>query len=428
MAALNVWKDAIASEKGKELFAKMYGSDASVYEKQKVRYSAALASFEALFGDEQDVELFSTSGRTEISGNHTDHNFGKVLAGSVDLDTLAVVSKTDTGLIRLHSEGFTPNLVSIDDLSIREEESFHSNSLVRGICFRMRELGYNIGGFDAYSVSNVLKGSGLSSSAAFEVLVGTILNHLYNDGKISPVEIAQIGQYAENVYFGKPSGLLDQTACSVGGFVSIDFADPKHPIVEQVSLDFADLGYTLVITDTKGNHSELNAEYAAVATEMKSVAKALGGNVLREFTLADVLANANHLRSECGDRAILRAVHFYHENERVDAALAALKQKDVETFLGCIVASGESSWMLNQNCYTSDAREQGVTLGLAVSKEILGNRGAYRVHGGGFAGTIQAFVPNALVDTYVDAMAALFGDDAPHKLFIRPFGSIRIEL
>jgi len=259
------------------------------------------------------------------------------------------------------------------------------------------------------------------------VLVGTILNHLYNDGKISPVEIAQIGQYAENNYFGKPCGLLDQTACSVGGFVSIDFADPKHPVVEQVSLDFADLGYTLVITDTKGNHSELNAEYAAIATEMKSVAKALGGNVLREFSLEEVLNNAGRLRTECGDRAILRAIHFYHENDRVDAALAALKNTDVETFLSCIIASGESSWMLNQNCYTSDSREQGVTIGLAVSKEVLGNRGAYRVHGGGFAGTIQAFVPNDLTDAYVSAMAALFGEDAPHKLFIRPFGSIRLD-
>jgi len=428
MATYQKLVQALESEKVKVLFAKMYGPDQNTYEKQKKRYNAALQSFAAIYGEARSIEIFSTSGRTEIGGNHTDHNYGKVLAGSVDLDTLAIVSSNDTNEIRIKSEGFTPDYVDLSDLSIHEEEKYHSNSLVRGICFRFKELGYRIGGFDAYTISDVLKGSGLSSSAAFEVLVATILNHLYNDGKIDPVTIAQIGQYAENNFFGKPCGLLDQTACSVGGFVAIDFENPKAPKVEQVALDFADLGYTLVITDTKGNHSELNAEYAAVATEMKSVAAALGASVLRERSLCDVLSNASSLRNKCGDRSILRAIHFFHENERVDDELAALKSGDFPKFLQGVIASGESSWMLNQNCYTTDAKEQGVTLGLAVSKEILSNRGAYRVHGGGFAGTIQAFVPNDLLDSYVKAMASIFGEDAPHKLFIRPFGSARLDL
>ena len=317
--------------------------------------------------------------------------------------------------------------VSCDDLAVKAEEEGRSKAIVRGIAARFKELGYNVGGFDATTASQVLSGSGLSSSAAFEVLVCTMLNYLYNDGKVDPVEIAKISQYSENVYFGKPCGLLDQMACSVGGFVRIDFEDTSKPIIEKIDFDFGKFGHSLCIVDTKGSHSDLTDEYAAVRSEMEAVAGFFGKSVLREVDKADVLKNAGKIAKELGERAVLRALHLYGENEKVTAQAKALSEGDFETFKDLIIASGRSSYMYNQNVYTCKApKNQPLSLALQVSEQILDGKGAWRVHGGGFAGTIQAFVPNDMIEEYTDAMKSIFGDDACYVLAIRPFGGVQI--
>lgn len=405
--------------------ALLYGDDSAVIEANRARYIAAVNRFVEIYGDRPCLRLFSTPGRTEIGGNHTDHNNGCVLAASVDLDTIAVAAANDRGVVTVQSEGFNMNSLSLDLLAPVERERLHSNSLIRGVAARMDQLGMNIGGFDAYTTSKVLKGSGLSSSAAFEVLVVSLFDHLYNNGDIDPLKAAQIAQYAENRFFGKPCGLMDQTACAYGGFVAIDFGDLNDPKATPIAFDFAHSGYSLVITDTRGNHSDLNDAYAAIRTEMQSVAGHYGKSVLRECSKEDVLRDAPSLRREAGDRAVLRALHFFDDNERVARQRAALEAGDMPAFLALVNASGRSSWMLLQNCYVPNG-EQGVTLGLAVSAEMLDGRGAWRVHGGGFAGTIQAFVPADLTDAYCAAMDALFGDGSAHKLMIRPKGAIEI--
>ena len=408
-------------------FSKVYLKEN--YENQYIRFLDVLAAFGELFDKEEmrDVSLFSAPGRTEIGGNHTDHNHGLVLAGGISLDAIAVAAKNDDGIIRIKSAGYPMDSVDCCDLEIKENEIGKSQSIIRGIVARFKELGYNVGGFDATTASQVLSGSGLSSSAAFEVLVCTMLNYLYNDGKVDPVEIAKISQYSENVYFGKPCGLLDQMACSVGGFVKIDFADTSKPIVEKVDFDFGKSGYSLCIVDTKGSHSDLTDEYAAVRSEMEAVASFFGKSVLREVDKQDVLDNAGAIAEKFGERAVLRAIHFYGENEKVLAQAKALSENDFEAFMQQIIASGRSSYMYNQNVYTCKApKNQPLSLALLVSEQLLSGKGAWRVHGGGFAGTIQAFVPNDMVGAYTDAMKKIFGDDACYVLAIRPFGGVEI--
>jgi galactokinase len=362
-------------------------------------------------------------------GNHTDHNAGRVLAAAVDLDVLAVAAKSPGEVIELYSEGYPKVAVNLSQLEMDPEERHTSAALIRGICARFMDLGFRIGGFNACLTSDVPKGSGLSSSAAYEVMIGTILNHLYNGGMINPVQIALIAQYAENEYFGKPCGLMDQTSCAVGGFVTIDFKDPGKPVVHKVDYDFSASGYALVIVETGGDHADLNEEYAAVAGEMKAVARALGGSVLRDVTLEQVTQNLPQLRKQVNDRAVLRAFHFFADNQRVLDQVAALEAGNFGRFLELVVASGLSSWTLNQNCYTTrKPGEQGIPLAMYLSRLWLGKQGAWRVHGGGFAGTAQIFVPLEGRDSFVNLMRAVFGESACYPVSIRVPGSIRIDV
>lgn len=420
-------KKLLESKSLDESFSKVYLKEN--FDNQYKRFLKVLEAFKELFDkdEKREVALFSAPGRTEIGGNHTDHNHGLVLAGGISLDAIAVAAKNDEGIIRIKSAGYPMDTVNCSELDVKENEMGKSQSIIRGIVARFKQLGYNVGGFDASTASQVLSGSGLSSSAAFEVLVCTMLNYLYNDGKVDPVEIAKISQYSENVYFGKPCGLLDQMACSVGGFVKIDFADTSKPVVEKVNFDFGKSGYSLCIVDTKGSHSDLTDEYAAVRSEMEAVASHFGKSVLREVDKKDVLDNAGVLAEKFGERAVLRAIHYYGENEKVLSQADALARGDFKAFMELIIASGRSSYMYNQNVYTCKApKNQPLSLALAVSEQILSGKGAWRVHGGGFAGTIQAFVPNDMVDEYTGAMKKIFGDDACYVLAIRPFGGVEI--
>ena len=423
---MNLEQLSVAIAKGDALKA-LYGNDAATLAAQAKRYEATLATFKSTFGHDE-AEIFSSPGRTEIGGNHTDHNYGRVLAGAVNLDNIAVAQPNGTMTVRILSSGYPQFEVDLTNLQPSKDEYFTSVSLVRGISARMKELGFNIGGFDAVIDSGVPKGSGLSSSASFEVLIGAIISHLFNEGKLDAVQNAIIGQYAENNFFGKPCGLMDQTACSVGGLVTIDFEDPSKPVVKKVDFDFTKTGYALVITDTGGNHADLNDEYASLPTEMKSVAAQFGKNVLRQVSLEQVLENIPQMRGKVSDRAILRAIHFERDNARVAEQVAALEKGDFKTFLQMVIASGQSSYMYNQNVYpVNNVEEQGLSLALALSDIVLGNEGAWRVHGGGFAGTIQAFVPEALLDTYVKTVENAFGEGKCWKLFIRPQGAIKVE-
>jgi galactokinase len=409
------------------IFEELYGKEKEILEVQKQRYISLLNSFSQHF-QKGSVHFFSSPGRTEIGGNHTDHNYGRVLAGAVDLDNIAIAATNGTSAIRIVSSGYPDITMDIQDLDPKPSEKFTSVSLVRGICARMKELGYSIGGFDACIDGAVPKGSGLSSSASFEVLIGTIISHLFNEGKLDPIVIAKIGQFAENQYFGKPCGLMDQTACSVGGLITIDFKDPSHPIVKKIDFDFQLTGCYLVITDTGGNHADLNEEYASLPTEMKSVASALGAQVLREVSLESIINAIPNLREITGDRAILRALHFQGDNQRVADQVEALEKNDFGSFLKMVVDSGYSSFMYNQNIYpVHNVKEQGVSLALALSEIVLKGKGAWRVHGGGFAGTIQAFVPSELIETYTKTMTHVFGENACHKLSIRKQGAIKLD-
>ncbi|MFW6042845.1 MAG: galactokinase [Marinilabiliaceae bacterium] len=417
-----------AMNKGEnDQFRRLYGADQSVLKEQAQRYESLMKDFQSTFGSD-DVALFSAPGRTEIGGNHTDHNHGRVLAGAVNLDNIAVAGKNGTNIVRIKSVGYPEFQVDLSDLHQRDEEKYTSASLVRGIVARMKEKGYEASGFDACVEGRVPKGSGLSSSASFEVLVGAIINNLFNDRKMSAVENAIIGQWSENNYFGKPCGLMDQTACSVGGLITIDFKDPADPVVKAIDFDFVSTGYSLVITDTGGNHADLNDDYASLPTDMKAVASELGKSVLRETTFEEVLKEAPKLREKVGDRALLRAYHFHGDNQRVVDQVNALEKGDFDGFLKMVVQSGYSSFMYNQNIYPAhNPAEQGVSLALALSEKVLDGRGAWRVHGGGFAGTIQAFVPSDLVDEYVQTLEHVFGKGNCHPLFIRNEGAIMLE-
>ena len=427
MAAYQQLKALLDARALDDAFSRVYIP--AQYDVQYQRFTQVLEEFKARFdaAGKRDVRLFSAPGRSEVGGNHTDHNYGKVLAASISLDVVAAAAKNNEGVVRIKSAGYPMDAVSCTDLAVRDGDAGRSRSLVRGMLDRFVQLGYKIGGFDATTASQVLSGSGLSSSAAFEVLIGTLINHLYNDGKVSPVEIAKIAQYAENVHFKKPCGLLDQMACSVGGFVSIDFADPATPVIGRVDFDFASCGHALCIVDTKGSHSDLTDDYAAIRSEMESVAGFFGKKVLRETDKQSVLDNAAAIAKQCGERAVLRAVHFFNENERVDREVQALESGDFEAFKRLVIESGFSSYLYNQNVFTSKRpKNQPLSLALLVSEEILRGRGAWRVHGGGFAGTIQAFVPLDMLDSYANAMRALFGDDACYVLNIRPAGGVQI--
>ena len=409
-------------------FRELYGTNMSILEKQEKRYNTLIGKFNEVYG-KKDYMLFSSPGRTEIGGNHTDHNYGRVLAGAVNMDNIAVAAKNNSNSVSILSSGYEKFEVDLSNLTPDKAENFTSASIVRGISARMKELGFIIGGFDCCIDSGVPVGSGLSSSASFEVLIGAIISHLFNEGKLEPVQNAIIGQYAENVFFGKPCGLMDQTACAVGGLVTIDFKDPSNPVVKKVNFDFVATGFSLVITDTGGNHADLNDEYASLPIDMKAVAAELGAKVLREVSLDQVLEIAPEIREKVGDRAILRAIHFQNDNQRVVEQVAALEKNDFKAFLGMVTDSGFSSYMYNQNIYpVNNVREQGVSLALALSDLVLKGEGAWRVHGGGFAGTIQAFVPANLLDKYITTLEHLFGEGACHNLFIRQKGADRIIL
>ena len=362
---------------------------------------------------------FSAPGRVEVCGNHTDHQHCCVLAAAIDMETRADVVLNGTNVIRVFSEGFAPAEVSLDDLSVHEEEKNSTAALVRGVAAAFRERGADIKGFDAYVSSTVLPGSGLSSSAAFEVLTGRIINSLFFDGKVSAVEIARIGQYAENVYFGKPCGLMDQTASSVGGLVFIDFADPTAPIVERVPFDFASSGYTLCTVDSGADHADLTAEYAAIPGELKTLCRAMGKEFLRDTDEKEFYSRIGELRKAAGDRAVLRAIHVYDENRRVLAQVEAIKNGDFDTFLNYVNLSGQSSWDYLQNVTPCGYSEhQDMAFAITLCKKLLGKNGAVRVHGGGFAGTCLAFVKNEALDGFVDSVEKILGKGSCHVLHI----------
>ncbi len=415
----------------KELLYKLYGKDNRVIQKQIRRYEKIIKQYQNYFSS-TPVHLFSAPGRTEIGGNHTDHNAGRVLAATINLDSIAAVTETRNNTVTINSEGYTdPFKVVLDDLEPKKEEEGTTTALIRGIAARFKELGYNIGGFNACISSNVMVGSGLSSSASIEVLIGTIINHLYNEGKISKKEIALIGQYAENNYFNKPCGLMDQLTIAVGGIVSIDFRDSKNPIVTKVDFDINAQDYSLIVVDTGGNHADLTEDYASIPGEMKSVARELGGEVCRDITHKDLIEKVRQLRPKVGDRAILRALHFLEDNQRVLDQVEALEKGNFDTFLDLVNESGSSSCKWLQNCFTiKNPSEQGINLALALAENYLKNserKGACRVHGGGFAGTIQVFIPDEILDGYLKMIKDIFGEKSVEILSIRPVGSIHLN-
>ena len=396
---------------------------AGTIDAQRKRYCRVIGEFEEFYGEGREAGLFSAPGRTEIGGNHTDHNHGRVLAASVNLDAIAVAAKSEGTVVNVKSEGYAMDTVDISDLKPHEKEFGKSRALVRGVCSEFKRRGYNVGAFDATTASDVLSGSGLSSSAAFEVLLGTIVNHLFNDGKVSDVEIAQIAQAAENKFFGKPCGLMDQMASSVGNIITIDFADPAHPDVEPVQVDFSQAGLALCILDSGADHADLTDEYAAIPNECRAVAAVCGGEVLRDVPFDTFLAKLPECRRQCGDRAVLRAIHFYADNDRVPQQVAALREGDFDAFLQMVTASGDSSWEYLQNVIPAGYKEhQEVAVTIAAAKHFLNGAGAVRVHGGGFAGTVQAFVPLEKLDAFKAEMEAILGAGKCHILSIRPEG------
>lgn len=420
-------KQALAGTTLDSRFCEIYGSAA--LETQKARYLHAVEEFEKLYGADREAALYSVAGRSELSGNHTDHNHGCVIAASIDLDIIAVASPSAGSVIRVKSEGFPEDVVDFGVYNAPNPARYEkSDSLIAGMVAGFRKEGLAVGGFDAYTTSNVLKGSGISSSAAFEDMIGNILNYVYNDGKVSNVEIAKLAQYAENRFFGKPCGLMDQMACAVGGIIAIDFRDPSAPVIEQTDFDLSAAGYNLCIVNTGGNHADLTGDYASVPAEMKSVAAYFGKEVLRDTDENAVLAAIPALREKVGDRAILRALHFFAENRRVAAQKAALKAGDLDTFLANVIASGRSSFCYLQNVYTTkNVSEQGLSLALCLAERVLsGKRAAWRVHGGGFAGTIQAFVPTKDVAEFRAVMDAAFGEGRCMVLRVRPEGALRV--
>ena len=418
---------AISDNEYNDLMITLYGDSENVISEQKKRYVKALENFKDIFPNRDDVKMYSASGRTEIGGNHTDHQHGVVLAGAVNLDVIAVVSFHSDNVVRVKSEGYEPFEATLDNLAANPNDS-GTASIIKGVIAKYSEKGVKVGGFDMYCTSDVISGGGISSSASFETLICTIIDSYYNENKSHAFEIAQIGWYAENVYFGKKCGLLDQTVAAFGGLVSIDFKDNKNPKIEKLNFSFRDYGYYLCITDTKSSHENLTEDYDSIGDEMKQVASYFGAAVLNDVDEDKFYENITALRKSCPDRAILRAIHFFDETRRAKQEAEALKAKDIELFLKLVNESGESSGCLLQNLYScKNPLNQEIPLAITLSKKILNNSGAVRVHGGGFAGTIQAFVPETLVDKYTDAMDKLFGKGSCLKLNIRPLGGVEIK-
>ncbi len=405
-------------------FSLLYGD----CETAQQRYLKAVDGFVKTFGERDGVRLFSAPGRTEIGGNHTDHQHGSIIAAAVNLDIIAVVALNGSDKINVKSEGFKMDTISVSDFELKESEKGRSASLIRGVCKKFSDVGCVIKGFDAYTTSNVLKGSGLSSSAAFEVLISTILNGLFYDNGMSAINIAKISQFAEKEYFGKPCGLLDQTASSLGGFTFADFDDPSNPKTESVNLDISKFGYTLCVVDTGGNHANLTGDYADITIECKKISNALGAEFLRYIDEDKFFENMSELRKTCGDRSVLRAFHFINEQKRVYKQLNALKEEDFEEFLRLVNESGNSSYDYLQNLYsTSSVNEQGLSLAIALTRQFLGSRGACRVHGGGFAGTIQCYIPTDRLKEYKEMIEKVFGENSCSVLNIRSVGGYEIK-
>ena len=415
------------TEQVKAQFRYLYGNDESLLKKQQERYAALIRRHAELFGDRPDVQLISAPGRTEIGGNHTDHNHGRVLAAAVNLDTLCAVSPREDLNVVFHSEGYAPVEIDLTDLSVKPEEKGTTAALIRGVAAGMKQAGYRIGGFDAAVTSTVAGGSGLSSSAALEVMLTGVLDSLYNRFDMPYVLRAQISKQAENEWFGKPSGLLDQMASAAGGLVTVDFRNTEQPEVEAISYDFARKGYALVVVATGGSHANLTDQYAAIPAEMKRVAECFGQPVLRGLTAEQLTAKADELRAKVSDRAIMRAYHFIREDERVPKQVEALKEDRIGDFLQLIIDSGRSSYMYLQNVF-ADNRDQSLSLALCMAEELLRGDGAWRIHGGGFAGTTLNFVPLNRIREFVETMERAFGNDACKVLNIRPVGAARVEL
>ena len=399
--------------------------DKSLLVYQRSRYVRTLERFIKLYGD-NDIGIYSVAGRSEVGGNHTDHQHGCVLAASINLDAIAMVMPQDD-VIEVVSDNFNIEKINIHDLSKNDNELGTSEALIRGVVYKLKELGYKVGGFKAVITSDVLMGAGLSSSAAFEGLIGTIISGLYNNMEIDMVTIAKVGQFAENVFFGKPCGLMDQCACAVGGLISIDFNDPAAPVVKHVDVDFSKYNHSLCIVDTKGSHADLTDEYAAIPEEMKRVAAYFGKEILKQVDKNEFYTNIPEIRKVAGDRAVLRAMHWFEETDRVIDQVNALEEENFEEFKKLIKSSGDSSFKYLQNVYSvKNLSRQEMAVGLALSDVILKGKGVSRVHGGGFAGTIQAFVPNDIVDIYKKNMEDIFGEDACHVLKIRKYGGMKV--
>ena len=423
MKSIPVWKQELSDGVHAARLASLYCCSPAETASEAARYTAVLDGLEKTFGSHAEAGLYSAPGRTEIGGNHTDHQHGRVLAGSVNIDMIAAAAPNDKNQLRVQSEGYDLCVIDLNDLEARKEEENTTAALLRGECAAFTQRGAKLAGLDVYISSNVPKGSGVSSSAAFEVLIGVILNDCFMTEKVSPIAIAQIGQWAENVYFGKPCGLMDQMASSVGNIITIDFADPAHPDVEPVQVDFSKAGLALCILDSCADHADLTDEYAAVPAECRAVAAVCGGEVLREVPFDTFIAKLPECRRQCGDRAVLRAFHFYADNDRVPQQVAALRSGDFDTFLQLVTASGDSSWEYLQNVIPAgykEHQEMGVTI--AAAKHYLQGKGAVRVHGGGFAGTAQAFVPVDMLADFKAHMEAILGEGRCHVLSIRPEG------
>ncbi len=418
-------KERISSGKYDDRLLDIY-ADRELIGRQQDRYAEASDKFIELYGD-REIEVYSAPGRSEVGGNHTDHQHGQVLAAAVNLDVIAIVSKTDDGIIKVVSDSFDIAPIDVKDLAKKDKEEGSSEALIRGVAGKLKDDGYNVGGFVAYMTSDVLVGAGLSSSAAFEVAIGNVLSGLYNDMKLTDVYIAKVSQYAENVYFGKPCGLMDQMASSVGSLVNIDFYDVNEPVINPVRVDFEKFGHSLCIVDTKGDHADLTDDYAAIPIEMKKVAGFFGKEYLKEIPFDEFLDKIPQIRPVSGDRAVLRAIHFFEDDMRVTDEVNALKNGDFEEFKRLITESGNSSYKYLQNVYSiKDYDNQNISLALVLTERYLGSRAGYRVHGGGFAGTIQVFVPNDLVSGYKKEIEKYFGEGSCHVLKIRKYGGMKV--
>lgn len=423
------FKESLAAGEFDDQFMYLYSCGKDNLKYYTDRYLDVIDGFEETFGKAEEIALFSAPGRIEIGGNHTDHQHGCVLAGSVNLDIIAAVRPNGTNSVRIQSKNYPMDIIDLDDLEIHEEQFDKAISLIRGVIKRFVDLGYEVKGFDAYTTSNVLKGSGLSSSAAFEVMVGTIINGLFANNEVNAIEIAKFGQYAENVYYNKPSGLMDQMASSVGSVVSIDFNSTEEPIVKKVDFDLEKQGYKLCIIDSGADHADLTDEYATIPSEMKAVANFFGKEYLRQVDKCEFYEKLKDVRmSVKSDRAILRAIHFFDENERAKQEVEAIEKNDFDAFLNLVKKSGQSSYMYLQNVFASSMpHNQAVSLTLALCDEFLGDKGAYRVHGGGFAGTVQAFVQVDMVNDFKAKIEKILGENMCHVLSIRPVGGYEIK-